>query len=307
MLAFLPAFLRGALALALLVLNTLAWCALLFALALVKLLVPLRAVRRLLDPALNGLATAWIACNGAILRLTQRLRWDVAGTAALRRGDWYMVLCNHQSWADIFVLQQVLSRRVPLLKFFLKRQLFYVPVIGLAWWALDFPFMRRHGKAVLARRPELRLQDVAAAKRACERFALVPTSVMNFPEGTRFSPAKQGAQSAPYRHLLRPKAGALATSLQAMGNRFRSMLDVTIVYPDGVPGFWQFLCGLSPRVVVRVREHVIPADLCAGDYGEDRAFRVRFHRWLEDLWEAKDREIAALLARAHAPLALEAR
>jgi 1-acyl-sn-glycerol-3-phosphate acyltransferase len=304
MLAFLPAFLRGALAAALLVLNTLAWCALLFALALVKLILPLPAVRRRLDPALNALATAWIACNGAILGLTQDRRWDVGGTAALRRGGWYMVLCNHQSWADIFVLQQVLSRRVPLLKFFLKQQLFYVPVIGLAWWALDFPFMRRHGKSALERHPELRLQDRDAARRACERFALVPTSVMNFPEGTRFSAAKHDAQSAPYRHLLRPKAGALAMSLQAMGARFRSLLDVTIVYPDGVPTFWQFLCGRSPRVVVRVRELLIPAELCAGDYAEDRAFRMRFHRWLEELWEAKDREIAALLARARTPIAL---
>jgi 1-acyl-sn-glycerol-3-phosphate acyltransferase len=227
----------------------------------------------------------------------------VEGTEALRRGDWYMVLCNHQSWADIFVLQQVLSRRVPLLKFFLKQQLFYVPVIGLAWWALDFPFMRRHGKSVLEKRPELRLQDLEAAQRACERFTLVPTSVMNFPEGTRLTAAKQKTQSGPYRHLLRPKAGALAMSLHAMGEKFRSMLDVTIVYPDGVPTFWEFLCGRSPRVVVRVREQPIPADLCLGDYGEDRAFRIRFHRWLEDLWQAKDREIAALLTAARTPRA----
>jgi 1-acyl-sn-glycerol-3-phosphate acyltransferase len=299
MLSFLPPFVRGALAFALLALNTIAWCGLLFALALVKLVLPLRVVRRHVDPALNAIATAWIAFNGGILRLTQRARWDVAGTEALRRGDWYMVLCNHQSWADIFVLQQVLSRRVPLLKFFLKQQLIYVPVIGLAWWALDFPFLRRHGKAALQKRPELRLQDRDAARRACERFALVPTSVMTFPEGTRFAPSKHDAQAAPYRHLLRPRAGALALSLQAMGGQFRSLLDVTIVYPDGVPSFWRFLCGASPRVRVRVRQLAIPAELCAGDYGEDRAFRQRFHRWLEDLWQAKDRQIATLLASAN--------
>jgi len=306
MLAFLPAFARGTLAFALLVLNTLAWCGVLFVLALVKLALPLRPVRRRIDPALNAIATAWIACNGGILRLTQRPRWDVAGAEALRRGGWYMVLCNHQSWADIFVLQQVLSGRVPLLKFFLKRQLLYVPVIGLAWWALDFPFLRRHGKSALARRPELRLQDRDAARRACERFALVPTSVMSFPEGTRFAPAKHDAQSAPYRHLLRPRAGALALSLNAMGRQFRSLLDVTIVYPDGVPSFWRFLCGRSPRVLVRVRQLAIPAELCTGDYTEDRAFRQRFHRWLEDLWQAKDRQIAALLAGANpTPIAID--
>jgi 1-acyl-sn-glycerol-3-phosphate acyltransferase len=128
---------------------------------------------------------------------------------------------------------------------------------------------------------------------------------MSFPEGTRFAPAKHDAQSAPYRHLLRPRAGALALSLHAMGRQFRSLLDVTIVYPDGVPTFWRFLCGRSPRVLVRVRQLAIPAELCTGDYTGDRAFRQRFHRWLEDLWQAKDRQIAALLESARAtPIAI---
>ena len=289
------AFARGSIALILIVLNTLAWSALLLTFSVVKLVLPARKVRQRVDPLLNGIATAWIACNGTILRLTSRRRWDVEGNDQLQRDGWYLVLCNHQSWADILVLQQVLSRRVPMLKFFLKQQLIYVPVIGLAWWALDFPFLRRHGKTALAKHPELRLQDRNATRLACERFRLVPTSVMSFPEGTRFTTAKQAAQSAPYRHLLRPKAGALAMSLEAMGDRFRSVLDVTIVYPGGAPTFWQFLCGRGDRVVVRISQLPIPADFCSGDYAADNAFRQRFHRWLEALWRAKDSQIEALL------------
>jgi 1-acyl-sn-glycerol-3-phosphate acyltransferase len=289
------AFARGSIALILIVLNTLVWSALLLTFSVVKLVLPIRKVRQRVDPLLNGIATAWIACNGAILHLTSRRRWDVEGNDQLQRDGWYLVLCNHQSWADILVLQQVLSRRVPMLKFFLKQQLIYVPVIGLAWWALDFPFLRRHGKTALARHPELRLQDRDATRLACERFRLVPTSVMSFPEGTRFTTTKQAAQSAPYRHLLRPKAGALAMSLEAMGDRFRSVLDVTIVYPGGAPTFWQFLCGQGDRVVVRISQLPIPADFCSGDYAADNAFRQRFHRWLEALWRAKDSQIEALL------------
>jgi 1-acyl-sn-glycerol-3-phosphate acyltransferase len=294
----LPAFVRGSLALVLIVANTLVWCGLLFVFSVVKLAVPVRGVRKRVDPLLNAIATAWIACNGGILRLTQHRQWDVAGNEHLSPGDWYMVVCNHQSWADILVLQKVLSRRVPLLKFFLKQQLIYVPVIGLAWWALDFPFLRRHTKSMLARHPELRQQDRDAARLACERFRLVPTSVMSFPEGTRFTPAKRETQSAPYRHLLRPKAGALAMSLGAMGDRFRSMLDVTIVYPGGAPTFWQFLCGRGDKVVVRVNQVPIPEGFCTGDYEADKDFRRRFHGWLEDLWRAKDSQIERLLQPA---------
>lgn len=295
MLSFLPALVKGILASLLLAINTLFWCALLFALALLKLVLPFRAVRQAIDPALNTIATAWIACNSAWMRLTQKTRWDVQGVAELPYQGWYLVNCNHQSWVDIFVLQHVMNRRIPMLKFFLKQQLIYVPVIGLAWWALDFPFMRRHGKAALRKNPDLRRQDRETTRRACQKFARVPTSVMNFAEGTRFTPAKHQSSASPYRHLLKPKAGALALALNAMGDQFHAMIDVTIVYPDGAPTFWQFLCGRTPRVIVRARQLPIPAEFCTGDYEDDPEFRGRFHRWLAGIWEEKDAQIAALL------------
>src|SRR5690606_31904997 len=135
-------------------------------------------------------------------------------------------------------------------------------------------------------------------RRACEKFALVPTSVMNFAEGTRYTAAKHAAQGSPYRHLLKPKAGALALALEAMGEQFQALLAVTIVYPCGAPSFWQFLCGETPRVIVRLRQLPIPADLCTGDYAGDAAHRERFQAWLTAMWEHKDAEIDTLLAAA---------
>jgi 1-acyl-sn-glycerol-3-phosphate acyltransferase len=301
MLSFLPPVMRGVIAMTLLVINTLFWCFLLFVFALLKLLLPFKAVRVRVDPILNGIAACWIACNSGWMWLTQGTKWDVDGVEGLRYEGWYLVNCNHQSWVDIFVLQHLLNRRIPMLKFFLKQQLIYVPVIGLAWWALDFPFMRRHGKTQLRARPELRTQDREATRRACEKFALVPTSVMNFAEGTRFTPGKHRAQASPYAHLLKPKAGALAMALNAMGERFRSLLDVTIVYPAGQPTFWQFLCGRTPEIVVRVRQLPIPAEFFEGDYTQDPVFRTQFQRWLDKLWEEKDEQIGALVgARSEA-------
>ncbi len=301
MLGFLPPLARGVLAFLLLVINTLFWCTLLFTFALVKLALPVAAVRRRVDPLLNAIATGWIGGNSGWMRLTQRTRWDVEGLAALRRDGWYLVNCNHQSWVDIFVLQHVLNRRVPLLKFFLKQQLLYVPVMGLAWWALDFPFMKRHSRAALRANPALHEEDRETARRACEKFALVPTCVMNFAEGTRFTPAKHASQASPYRHLLKPKAGALAMTLGAMGEKFSALLDVTIVYPDGVPSFWQFLCGRVPRVMVHVRELPIPAGFSTGDYAGDVGFRREIHRWVARLWEEKDERIERLLQSPQPP------
>lgn len=294
MLAFLPSPLRGALAALLLTLNTLFWCVPLFVLALVRLALPLASVQRALDPLLNAIATAWVAGNSGWMRLTQRMRWDVQGVDGLDARRWYLVVCNHQSWADILVLQHVFNRRIPMLKFFLKRELIFVPVIGLAWWVLDFPFMRRHSDAELRRHPHKRFDDLEAARTACARFARVPTSVMNFVEGTRFSAGKQAAQHSPFRHLLRPKAGGLAVALATLGPQLDSLLDLTIVYPDGAPGFWAFLCGRTDRVVVRAERLPIPQDLLGGAGPEDPALRKRVQRWLSGLWQRKDALVEVL-------------
>jgi 1-acyl-sn-glycerol-3-phosphate acyltransferase len=301
MLTLLPSFVRGVVAASLLALNTLFWCALVFPFALVKRVMPAKPGRAAIDRALNAIATQWVACNSAWMRLTRRMQWDVAGVDGLAYRGWYMVSCNHQSWVDILVLQHVLNRRIPMLKFFLKQQLIYVPVIGLAWWALDFPFLRRHSDAYLRRHPEKRFDDIDAARRACEKFALVPTSVMNFAEGTRFTPAKHRSQRSPYRHLLKPRSGALALALAVLGDRFDSLLDVTIIYPEGAPTFWQFLCGGTAHVVVRAQRTTIPAELRNGDYARDPKYRKTFQRWLQALWQEKDARIDTLNALLGAP------
>lgn len=289
-------WLTGALAFLLLVANTVVCSAALFVLALIKFSVSLARLRAPLDRALNWVATGWISGNNLWMRLTQRTTWDVEGSAEFNENRWYMVACNHQSWVDIFVLQRVLNRRVPLLKFFLKRELLYVPIMGLAWWALDFPFMRRHTKRTLRTDPKRRVEDAQTSRRACEKFSRVPTSVMNFVEGTRMSLRKHAAQASPYRHLLKPKTGALAASLETLGDKFTAMLDVTIVYPDGVPSFWDFLSGRVRKIVVRYQQVELPAAAQA----PATEMRATIARWIADLWAAKDAQIESILMSAGA-------
>jgi len=284
---------KGSFATSVLAANAVTICSGMMPVALLKLALPFGTVRRGADRTLNALAEGWIAVNGWWMALVRRTRWDVTGLDGLRRKGWYLVSSNHQSWVDILVLQKVFHRRVPFLKFFLKRQLLYVPVMGLAWWALDFPFMKRRSGS--------RSKDLATARRACEKFRQIPTSVMNFLEGTRFSAAKRDAQQSPYRHLLKPKVGGLATALSAMGERFDALLDVTIVYPDGVPTFWDLLCGKVQQVVVRVRERQIPPDLLGGDYEGDPAFRARMQAFVQEMWAEKDARIEEIVLALRQP------
>ena len=289
---------KGAVAISLMTVNVIAWCLVLFTVALAKFLVPIPAWRRLTSRAMTALAEGWIGTNNAIFRALGLLPLDVRGLEGLSTREWYLVVSNHQSWVDILVLQAVFNRRIPFLKFFLKQQLIWVPFLGVAWWALDFPFMRRYTSAHLAKHPEDRGKDLTVTRRACEKFRLIPTSVMNFVEGTRFTPAKHAAFKSPYRHLLPPRAGGVSFVLSAMGGMLHSMLDVTLAYTTGRPTLWDMCCGRVGTVRVDVGRRPIEAWLSAGDYSSDPAFRARFQEWLGGVWADKDALLDRMLRDA---------
>ncbi|KJV35178.1 acyltransferase [Luteibacter yeojuensis] len=295
MFASLPKALRVTLACLFLLANTVAHVAPLLLLTLVRLVLPLKGLRDACGAALVHIAESWLSVNGWLWGAFTRTVWTVEGTDGLVPRDNYLVVCNHQSWIDIPALQKVFNRRIPFMRFFLKSQLIWVPLLGPAWWALDFPFMKRHSREELARRPELRTKDRDATRRACEKFRHVPVAIMNFTEGTRFTQAKHDAQQSPYRHLLRPKAGGVAFVIDAMGDAIRHMLDVTIVYPDGPGTMMDMIAGRIREIRIHVRKLPIPGGM-RGDYENDTAFRERFQAWINTLWTEKDERIGAMLA-----------
>jgi 1-acyl-sn-glycerol-3-phosphate acyltransferase len=287
--------LRGAFTLMLFVLNTLFWGTPLLSLAVLKL-VPVDAWRDLIGRVLIALAENWISTNNGILRLTGALAFELRGGEVLERREWYLMVANHRSWVDILVLQAAFNRRIPFLKFFIKDQLKWVPLLGLAWWALDMPFMKRHSTAYLERHPEARGRDLEATRRACLKFRRIPTTVINFVEGTRFTEAKREAAGAPYRHLLPPRAGGVAFVLSVMGDTLHSLLDVTIVYGGRTPTLWDLCCGRLKHALLDVRRRAIEPWMTTGDYGADAEFRARFQSMLTTMWAEKDARYALLQA-----------
>lgn len=285
----LPAPLKGILAALLLALNTIGGVALMFVPALLKLLLPVAPVRKLCDHVLNAIASGWVAINNGWIAALNDANWDVQGVDGLHERGWYLVSPNHQTWVDILVLQRVFHGRIPFLKFFLKSELIWVPVIGLAWWALDFPFMKR------GRGAGSQVADLETTRKSCEKFKTIPTTVINFVEGTRFTSAKHAEQNSPYQHLLKPKVGALSMALATMGEQFEAMLDVTLAYPRGTPSFWDLMCGRCGPVIVRVQQRPIPTELVGGNPMEDKRLRAGISMWIKKQWAEKD----ALLQQLH--------
>jgi 1-acyl-sn-glycerol-3-phosphate acyltransferase len=162
-------------------------------------------------------------------------------------------------------------------------------------WALGFPFMKRYTKAYLEKHPERKGKDLETTRRICARFRHQPTGIFNFVEGTRFTPAKHAQQQSPFRYLLKPKAGGIAFVLDAMGEQLTSIVNVTIHYPEGRPGYWDLLCGQVHEIVAHFEEVAIPAEFIGKSYDQDLEYRQAFQRWINELWVEKD----ALLEQLH--------
>ena len=298
MLSFLPAPLHGAIMALLLIINTVFWASWVYLAVLLKLVVPVRPWRDFWSRRASDFAQHWAMVNVWFVNLFMRITWDIRINADVTPQGQYLVCCNHQTWNDIFVVMKTFGRRAPFFKFFLKQELIWVPVLGLAWWGLDYPFMKRYSREQIERNPKLAGVDLATTRKACERFRNQPALILNFLEGTRFTPAKHEKQQSPYTHLLKPKSGGFAFTISALGQKLNSLLDVTIVYPDGAQGFWEFLCGRMRRVVVEVRQLEIPAEFYVGSYEADAEYRRRFQLWIGELWAQKDQRIVQLLAEA---------
>ncbi|ENZ8053063.1 TPA: acyltransferase [Klebsiella pneumoniae] len=262
---------------------------------LIKLLVPIPAVWRSISVFCNFMMYCWCEGLALLLHLNPWLKWDVQGLEGLNKKNWYLLISNHHSWADIVVLCVLFRKHIPMNKYFLKQQLAWVPFIGLACWALDMPFMRRYTRSYLIRHPERRGKDVETTRRSCEKFRAHPTTIVNFVEGSRFTEEKKRETRSPYHNLLPPKAAGIAMALNVLGSQFDKLLNVTLCYPDNhTRPFYDMLSGRLTRIVVRINLVPIGEEL-HGDYVNDKNFKRGFQRWLNGLWEEKDRQLTDIM------------
>jgi len=291
----LPAEAKLALNGTLLVANTFALAPLLFGTAFLRTL-PNQGLQRSSRQWAVQIAERWIGNNNSMLDATQKTQYEIRGLDQLDLQQSYLLVANHQSWTDIMVLQKVLNRRVPFARFFLKQELIWVPVMGVCWWVLDFPFMKRYSKEKLAKHPELKGRDKQTTMDRCKKLQGAPVTIMNFLEGTRFTPVKHDQQQSPYQHLLKPRSAGASYALSVLADSLDRLLNVTIVYPEGKSGYLDFLAGRTPKIIVDIQVQEIPRAMREGDYETQPEFRAAFQTWVNQIWVDKDATIARIKA-----------
>lgn len=280
----------GTLTLALLCLNTLFWFIPFLAISTLKF-IPHRKLKQWCSDRLHDIAVHWTWVNNKGVQWTRKVHWEVNTLPDLSPKQWYLVIANHQSWLDIVVLQKVFNRKIPFLKFFIKDQLKWLPILGFVWWVLDYPFMKRYSKEYLKKHPEKKGRDLKITQDYCQKFKNLPISVMNFVEGTRFNIDKKIKQQSPYEFLLNPKAGGVALVLNTLSQQINHIIDVTIVYPQNKNKLWLFLCGRVDHIKVHVRKIQIPQRLKELNYFQEEKAQQSYRQWLNQLWLEKDNYI----------------
>ena len=246
------------------------------------------------------ITNSWLSVNNWLIdHVLANTQWDISidDDLDLNMQGRYLMMCNHQSWVDTTVNQYFGLTRMPLTRFFTKWELIFIPFVGQAFKILGFPMMKRHSKEQIAKNPELKHRDMEEARKSCEQLLSQPFTLLNYLEGTRFTAEKHTQQKSTFTNLLKPKAGGLALALNILGDQIDALVDMTIVYPDGVPGYGEFWLGEVPRIAVNLRKIDIPAWVAGGNYEEDAEFREKFQQWVDQIWTEKDQLISEMKSK----------
>jgi 1-acyl-sn-glycerol-3-phosphate acyltransferase len=182
-----------------------------------------------------------------------------------------VIVVNHQTWFDIPILQHVVTGQGPILKFLIKRQLVWVPIVGWICYALNFPRLNRGGGESAKR------QDFKAIKSASSEMLKERGALLIFAEGTRITEAKHRNQNSPYKNLLNPRPGGLKIALETMPID-APVVDITINYNGGETNFWKCLHGANRNIAIYIEPHN------AADIVDPR-------EWLHECWKQKDERL----------------
>lgn len=273
---------------------------------LVGKLIPIYSVQRASARWCVRMARGWAGANQKLYRLLHPVKnphayGNVEFNGSLDPGKSYLLISNHQTWADILILFDVFHGKVPFLRFFMKRNLLWLPLVGYICWAMDFPFMKRHSAKDIAKNPNLAKEDLETTRRICQIYRLDPVTVVNFVEGTRFSENKRKLGGDSFQHLLKPKSAGVAFTLNAMGEQFAGILDVTLDYvPTKDNLLWSWLKGKQAEVRIAVQVLPVPAELVAGDYAQDPHHRMAVQQWIGQIWQSKDAQLQQWHRTKHA-------
>ena len=263
--------------------------------ALIKLAAPINAIKFLAYRIMIWIYGMAVKTDGVLLFKILKNKIELRNPQALSTNQNYLILSNHRSWADILILQSLLNKRTPPIQFIVKRELIFMPLIGLICWAYEYPFVRRKSLKSREIKAKKTMGDMNIIRTKIDKIAASGHSIINFVEGTRFHMLKSEKQNLRFKHLLNPHTGGLFYILKNYGEKLDAILDFTIVYGCKSPIFWKFLSGRCRRIIVDLQKIQIKDLFKSLDSDENRIHFTVVSKWLDDLWSEKDVKMEQIL------------
>ncbi|WP_299980408.1 1-acyl-sn-glycerol-3-phosphate acyltransferase [uncultured Pseudoteredinibacter sp.] len=251
--------------------NLIIALSLLLAIAIVKMLLPIKAIQKNCDYLIEALYQLAVRVDSFWIDNILGIKFEIKGTPSEHPAP--VVISNHHCGFDVAILQDVISGRGPLLKFLIKKEIIWLPIFGWVCFLLDFPRLNRNKKS------HDREKDYATVKAATQQHGIERNShsgaLLIFPEGTRFTEAKREDQQSPYQQLLKPRSGGLKV-IQEHAEPGTPLIDITIDYRSKNASLWSCLYGVPNNIII----HIHHFDLDEID---------NMQNWLNQRWYEKDK------------------
>lgn len=209
-----------------------------------------------------------------------------SGHEALPNTENVIVISNHQTMSDIPCIMALayLKKSGSNAKFFVKDPLKWVPGIGWGMHFLNYIFLKRNWH-----------RDAKSILKTFEtiRNDSIPLWLVNFPEGTRATPAKLAISQGFARqknlkvleNVMIPRTKGVTSTITGLKDHFDAVYDFTIYYGKEAPSLLEFyVCKLVP---IHVHVERIPASLLTGTEEE-------LALWLHERFHLKDERIKTI-------------
>lgn len=148
----------------------------------------------------------------------------------IESGTHYLLVSNHQSWIDIIILQNIFYKKLPPLKFLVKWEIMFIPIVGLICWAFEYPFLKRYSKNKMQKNTNNIYRDKNEIEKKLKKCSNTPCNFVNFMEEHRFNQWRKDIQNNEFHNLLKPKLGGFSVISDLFSNQIINIIDVTIIY-----------------------------------------------------------------------------
>ncbi|ETN44357.1 uncharacterized protein HMPREF1541_10537 [Cyphellophora europaea CBS 101466] len=238
----------------------------------------------------------WIGIQ-SIFTKWNKARITVSGDK-LPQHESAIVVCNHVSWTDFYLVQQLAlkSNMLGYCRYFAKQQLKWVPFLGWGLWATGMPLISRNWE-----RDQTELQRVF---RGPKQYRW-PIWLVSYSEATRFTPqkyletvqwCKEKGKPVP-RYTLFPRTKGFVATVKELrqSSSIQAVYDLTIAYAHQghfleAPTMWDSLS--RPNLDRDFQLHVHADRFDIKDFADKSDDELA--QWLEDRWMAKSKKLEAL-------------